>query len=208
MINGNLRWCTAFLTATVIGIGVQKTLTFISRWQKHFTSTGERWEGYDLRIIKRQEENTHQVQYFQHSSSVIIYLFKFYFTPEIPSNNYDFLVRGLAQCDWCPLGWPLVHCTSLTFPLPFPPASRSSPVNITSCPLQPTFPPGQPPSVVFANPPPPQMNPSPQPRQVGTSASYLHDSTTTRLHCWTVLYSRLSHICYYTFSVIYIKGSS
>lgn len=32
---------------------------------------------------------------------------------------------------------------------------------------QPPFPPGQPPSVVFATPPPPQMNPSAQPRQVG-----------------------------------------
>uniref|UniRef100_A0A672ZQX8 Eukaryotic translation initiation factor 4 gamma 1 n=1 Tax=Sphaeramia orbicularis TaxID=375764 RepID=A0A672ZQX8_9TELE len=30
---------------------------------------------------------------------------------------------------------------------------------------QPSFPPGQPPSVVFATPPPPQMNPTPQPRQ-------------------------------------------
>ncbi|XP_029700296.1 eukaryotic translation initiation factor 4 gamma 1 isoform X3 [Takifugu rubripes] len=30
---------------------------------------------------------------------------------------------------------------------------------------QPSFPPGQPPSVVFATPPPPQMNPSAQPRQ-------------------------------------------
>uniref|UniRef100_A0A3P8V5I3 Eukaryotic translation initiation factor 4 gamma 1 n=1 Tax=Cynoglossus semilaevis TaxID=244447 RepID=A0A3P8V5I3_CYNSE len=32
---------------------------------------------------------------------------------------------------------------------------------------QPSFPPGQPASVVYANPPPPQMNPTPQPRQVG-----------------------------------------
>ncbi|XP_070762633.1 eukaryotic translation initiation factor 4 gamma 1 isoform X2 [Enoplosus armatus] len=30
---------------------------------------------------------------------------------------------------------------------------------------QPSFPPGQPPSVVFTTPPPPQMNPTPQPRQ-------------------------------------------
>lgn len=37
----------------------------------------------------------------------------------------------------------------------------------TSCLLQPSFPPGQPTSVVFATPPPPQMNPPPQPRQVG-----------------------------------------
>uniref|UniRef100_A0A672ZR59 Eukaryotic translation initiation factor 4 gamma 1 n=1 Tax=Sphaeramia orbicularis TaxID=375764 RepID=A0A672ZR59_9TELE len=36
---------------------------------------------------------------------------------------------------------------------------------------QPSFPPGQPPSVVFATPPPPQMNPTPQPRQVGQLAS-------------------------------------
>lgn len=41
----------------------------------------------------------------------------------------------------------------------------------TSCLLQPTFPPGQPTSVVFATPPPPQMNPPPQPRQVGPPAA-------------------------------------
>uniref|UniRef100_A0A6Q2XE38 Eukaryotic translation initiation factor 4 gamma 1 n=1 Tax=Esox lucius TaxID=8010 RepID=A0A6Q2XE38_ESOLU len=38
---------------------------------------------------------------------------------------------------------------------------------------QPTFPPGQPPSVVFA-PPPPQMNPSPQPRQFAPGPRALH----------------------------------
>uniref|UniRef100_A0A8C4GYM2 Eukaryotic translation initiation factor 4 gamma 1 n=1 Tax=Dicentrarchus labrax TaxID=13489 RepID=A0A8C4GYM2_DICLA len=37
---------------------------------------------------------------------------------------------------------------------------------------QPSFPPGQPPSVVFATPPPPQMNPTPQSRQVGLPAAH------------------------------------
>uniref|UniRef100_A0A672INK2 Eukaryotic translation initiation factor 4 gamma 1 n=1 Tax=Salarias fasciatus TaxID=181472 RepID=A0A672INK2_SALFA len=36
---------------------------------------------------------------------------------------------------------------------------------------QPSFPPGQPPSVVFATPQPPQMNPTQQPRQVGPPAA-------------------------------------
>ncbi|XP_041656970.1 eukaryotic translation initiation factor 4 gamma 1-like isoform X3 [Cheilinus undulatus] len=39
---------------------------------------------------------------------------------------------------------------------------------------QPSFPPGQPPSVVFATPPPPQMNPTPQPRQFAPGPRPLH----------------------------------
>lgn len=39
--------------------------------------------------------------------------------------------------------------------------------------LQASFPPGQPPSVVFASPTPPQMNPAPQPRQVGLPTAHL-----------------------------------
>lgn len=41
----------------------------------------------------------------------------------------------------------------------------------TFCFLQPSFPPGQPTAVVFATPQPPQMNPPPQPRQVGPSTT-------------------------------------
>uniref|UniRef100_A0A672ZQP1 Eukaryotic translation initiation factor 4 gamma 1 n=1 Tax=Sphaeramia orbicularis TaxID=375764 RepID=A0A672ZQP1_9TELE len=39
---------------------------------------------------------------------------------------------------------------------------------------QPSFPPGQPPSVVFATPPPPQMNPTPQPRQFAPGPRPIH----------------------------------
>lgn len=67
----------------------------------------------------------------------------------------------------------------LAFSLPIPPASHSSAVDITSCLLQPSFPPGQPPSVVFATPPPPQMNPTPQPRQVGLPTAHPPHSTPT-----------------------------
>lgn len=62
-----------------------------------------------------------------------------------------------------------------TFPVPA--ASHSSAIDVTSCLLQPSFPPGQPPSVVFATPPPPQMNPTPQPRQVGLPTAHLLHST-------------------------------
>uniref|UniRef100_A0A665UCG0 Eukaryotic translation initiation factor 4 gamma 1 n=1 Tax=Echeneis naucrates TaxID=173247 RepID=A0A665UCG0_ECHNA len=50
---------------------------------------------------------------------------------------------------------PITGPPSTPHPAPSPGLSQSS------------FPPGQPPSVVFATPPPPQMNPTPQPRQVG-----------------------------------------
>uniref|UniRef100_A0A7N8X7Z7 Eukaryotic translation initiation factor 4 gamma 1-like n=1 Tax=Mastacembelus armatus TaxID=205130 RepID=A0A7N8X7Z7_9TELE len=39
---------------------------------------------------------------------------------------------------------------------------------------QPSFPPGQPPSVVFATPAPPQMNPTPQPRQFAPGPRPIH----------------------------------
>uniref|UniRef100_A0A3Q3ARZ8 Eukaryotic translation initiation factor 4 gamma 1 n=1 Tax=Kryptolebias marmoratus TaxID=37003 RepID=A0A3Q3ARZ8_KRYMA len=39
---------------------------------------------------------------------------------------------------------------------------------------QPSFPPGQPPSVVFATPAPPQMNPTPQPRQFAPGPRPMH----------------------------------
>eukprot|EP00066_Takifugu_rubripes_P017811 XP_011607077.1 PREDICTED: eukaryotic translation initiation factor 4 gamma 1 isoform X1 [Takifugu rubripes] len=42
---------------------------------------------------------------------------------------------------------------------------------------QPSFPPGQPPSVVFATPPPPQMNPSAQPRQFASGPRPLHQQS-------------------------------
>lgn len=82
----------------------------------------------------------------------------------------------------------------LVFSLPLPPASYSSPVDITSCLLQPSFPPGQPPSVVFATPPPPQMNPTPQPRQVGPPTPHPPHSTTTPIHRWTAVFWKKSHI--------------
>lgn len=83
--------------------------------------------------------------------------------------------------------WAPMHLltTCLLFILAFahciPPASQSSAVYITSCLLQPSFTPGQPPSVVFATPPPPQMNPTPQPRQVGLpTAPPAHSTRTLR----------------------------
>ncbi|XP_029700293.1 eukaryotic translation initiation factor 4 gamma 1 isoform X1 [Takifugu rubripes] len=45
---------------------------------------------------------------------------------------------------------------------------------------QPSFPPGQPPSVVFATPPPPQMNPSAQPRQFASGPRPLHQQGSFR----------------------------
>ncbi|KAM6933794.1 eukaryotic translation initiation factor 4 gamma 1-like [Xenentodon cancila] len=45
---------------------------------------------------------------------------------------------------------------------------------------QPSFPPGQPPSVVFATPPPPQMNPAPQPRQFAPGPRPLHQQGSFR----------------------------
>ncbi|XP_044059610.1 eukaryotic translation initiation factor 4 gamma 1-like [Siniperca chuatsi] len=52
------------------------------------------------------------------------------------------------------------------------------------CPLpglsQPSFPPGQPSSVVFATPPPPQMNPTPQPRQFAPGPRPIHQQGSFR----------------------------
>ncbi|XP_075892976.1 eukaryotic translation initiation factor 4 gamma 1-like isoform X3 [Nelusetta ayraudi] len=45
---------------------------------------------------------------------------------------------------------------------------------------QPSFPPGQPTSVVFATPPPPQMNPPPQPRQFAPGPRPIHQQGTFR----------------------------
>ncbi|XP_076590783.1 eukaryotic translation initiation factor 4 gamma 1 isoform X3 [Chaetodon auriga] len=45
---------------------------------------------------------------------------------------------------------------------------------------QPSFPPGQPPSVVFATPPPPQMNPTPQPRQFAPGPRPIHQQGSFR----------------------------
>ncbi|XP_053728460.1 eukaryotic translation initiation factor 4 gamma 1-like isoform X1 [Synchiropus splendidus] len=45
---------------------------------------------------------------------------------------------------------------------------------------QPSFPPGQPASVVFATPPPPQMNPTPQPRQFAPGPRPLHQQGSFR----------------------------
>uniref|UniRef100_A0A7N8XBS6 Eukaryotic translation initiation factor 4 gamma 1-like n=1 Tax=Mastacembelus armatus TaxID=205130 RepID=A0A7N8XBS6_9TELE len=44
---------------------------------------------------------------------------------------------------------------------------------------QPSFPPGQPPSVVFATPAPPQMNPTPQPRQFAPGPRPIHQQVLT-----------------------------
>lgn len=52
----------------------------------------------------------------------------------------------------------------------------------TFCLLQPSFPPGQPTSVVFATPPPPQMNPPPQPRQVSPPTAHLLHSAQESVH--------------------------
>ncbi|XP_024910633.1 eukaryotic translation initiation factor 4 gamma 1 [Cynoglossus semilaevis] len=45
---------------------------------------------------------------------------------------------------------------------------------------QPSFPPGQPASVVYANPPPPQMNPTPQPRQFAPGPRHIHQQGSFR----------------------------
>ncbi|XP_058489421.1 eukaryotic translation initiation factor 4 gamma 1-like isoform X2 [Solea solea] len=45
---------------------------------------------------------------------------------------------------------------------------------------QPSFPPGQPPSVVFATPPPPQMNPTPQARQFAPGPRTIHQQGSFR----------------------------
>lgn len=57
---------------------------------------------------------------------------------------------------------------------------------------QPSFPPGQPASVVYANPPPPQMNPTPQPRQVGPPK---HTTTQPPTRCVGVICSTPEHSC-------------
>nr|XP_020441839.1 eukaryotic translation initiation factor 4 gamma 1 [Monopterus albus] len=51
---------------------------------------------------------------------------------------------------------------------------------MTSYLLQPSFPPGQPPSVVFATPTPPQMNPTPQSRQFAPAPRPIHQQGSFR----------------------------
>uniref|UniRef100_A0A8C7HUU9 Eukaryotic translation initiation factor 4 gamma 1 n=1 Tax=Oncorhynchus kisutch TaxID=8019 RepID=A0A8C7HUU9_ONCKI len=57
----------------------------------------------------------------------------------------------------------------------------------------PTFPPGQPPSVVFATPPP-QMNPAPQPRQFATVPRALHQQVLTPYYSHPSLHSNAPRV--------------